>query len=239
MRFITPGRYAPAALAGLLLTVCALNATAKPVSAPKLKSSSVLIFDPSDSSVLYSRNPDVAAPIASITKLMTALVVLDAKQPLDEPLEITQAEQDLPKGGYFPPGCGHGSDARRFDAPGTDVLGKSRRPRARRQLSGWHVGHGECHEREGRRARDDDRALRRSDRVVQRERREPRGPVQAGHRRIAESDHPGVLHRQALHGARPQASGGVSQYRQSGGQSRLGTSLSRRPAISPKPAGAW
>jgi D-alanyl-D-alanine endopeptidase (penicillin-binding protein 7) len=68
--------------------------------APKLKSSSVLIFDPSDSSVLYSRNSDVAAPIASITKLMTALVVLDAKQPLDEPLEITQAEQDLPKGGY-------------------------------------------------------------------------------------------------------------------------------------------
>jgi len=67
---------------------------------PKLKSTSVLIFDPSDSSVLYSRNSDVAAPIASITKLMTALVVLDAKQPLDEPLEITQAEQDLPKGGY-------------------------------------------------------------------------------------------------------------------------------------------
>ncbi len=100
MRFITPGRYAPAALAGILLTVCALNATAKPVSAPRLKSSSVLIVDPSDSSVLYSRNPDVAAPIASITKLMTALVVLDAKQPLDEPLEITQAEQDLPRGGY-------------------------------------------------------------------------------------------------------------------------------------------
>jgi D-alanyl-D-alanine endopeptidase (penicillin-binding protein 7) len=31
---------------------------------------------------------------------MTALVVLDANQPLDEPLEITQAEQDLPKGGF-------------------------------------------------------------------------------------------------------------------------------------------
>jgi serine-type D-Ala-D-Ala endopeptidase (penicillin-binding protein 7) len=94
------GRYAPAALAGLLLTVCALQATAKPMPAPKLKSSSVLIFDPSDSSVLYSRNSGVAAPIASITKLMTALVVLDAKQPLDEPLEITQAEQDLPKSGF-------------------------------------------------------------------------------------------------------------------------------------------
>lgn len=100
MRFINPGRYAPAALAGILLTVCALSATAKPMPAPKLKSSSVLIFDPSDSSVLYSRNSDVAAPIASITKLMTALVVLDARQPLNESLEITQAEQDLPKGGY-------------------------------------------------------------------------------------------------------------------------------------------
>jgi D-alanyl-D-alanine endopeptidase (penicillin-binding protein 7) len=100
MGFITLGRYAPAALAGILLTVCAFSATAKPMLAPKLKSSSVLIFDPSDSSVLYSRHSDVAAPIASITKLMTALVVLDANQPLDEPLEITQAEQDLPKGGY-------------------------------------------------------------------------------------------------------------------------------------------
>jgi D-alanyl-D-alanine endopeptidase (penicillin-binding protein 7) len=100
MGSINLGRYAPATLAGLLLTVCALHATAKPMPTPKLKSSSVLIFDPSDSSVLYSRNSDVAAPIASITKLMTALVVLDAKQPLDEPLEITQAEHDLPKGGF-------------------------------------------------------------------------------------------------------------------------------------------
>ncbi len=90
MGFITRGRLAPAALAGILLTVCASHATAKPMRPrPKLKSSSVLIFDPSDSSVLYSRNSNVAAPIASITKLMTALVVLDAKQPLDEPLEIT------------------------------------------------------------------------------------------------------------------------------------------------------
>src|ERR1700690_2029476 len=99
MGFINRGRYAPAALAGILLAVCAFQATAKPTPVPKLKSTSVLIFDPSDSSVLYSRNSSVAAPIASITKLMTALVVLDAKQPLDEPLEITTAEQDLPKGG--------------------------------------------------------------------------------------------------------------------------------------------
>jgi serine-type D-Ala-D-Ala endopeptidase (penicillin-binding protein 7) len=99
MGSINRRRYAPA-LAGILLGVVALNATAKPALVPKLKSSSVLIVDRSDSSVLYSRNSDVAAPIASITKLMTALVVLDAHQPLDEPLEITQAQQDLPKSGF-------------------------------------------------------------------------------------------------------------------------------------------
>jgi D-alanyl-D-alanine endopeptidase (penicillin-binding protein 7) len=82
---------------GLILTVLALHAAANPIRDPKLKSSSVLIIDQSDSSVLYSRHSDVAMPIASITKLMTALVVLDAKQPLDEPIQITEADRDLPK----------------------------------------------------------------------------------------------------------------------------------------------
>ncbi len=57
-------------------------------------------MDASDSSVLYSRHSDVPMPIASITKLMTALVVLDANQPLDEPIQITDADRDLPKGGF-------------------------------------------------------------------------------------------------------------------------------------------
>ena len=83
--------------AGLILTVLALHAVASPIRDPKLKSSSVLVIDQSDSSVLYSRNSDVPMPIASITKLMTALVVLDAKQPLDEQIQITEADRDLPK----------------------------------------------------------------------------------------------------------------------------------------------
>jgi D-alanyl-D-alanine endopeptidase (penicillin-binding protein 7) len=100
MRSINRARLSPAtALAGALLAFCTLTATAKPLLAPKLKSSSVLIVDQTDSAVLYARHPDVAAPIASITKLMTALVVLDAKQPLDQFLTITQAETDLPRGG--------------------------------------------------------------------------------------------------------------------------------------------
>jgi D-alanyl-D-alanine endopeptidase (penicillin-binding protein 7) len=88
------------ALACISLSFLAFHATAKNTGDPKLKSSSVLIVDQKDSSVLYSRNPDVAAPIASITKLMTALVVLDAKQPLDEPIQITEADRDYPKGAF-------------------------------------------------------------------------------------------------------------------------------------------
>ena len=101
------------AIAGLFLAILAMQASAKVIRNPakaardpaklvrdlKLKSSSVLIMDASDSSVLYSRHSDVPMPIASITKLMTALVVLDANQPLDEPIQITDADRDSPKGG--------------------------------------------------------------------------------------------------------------------------------------------
>jgi len=101
MRFTNRARLLPiAALTGALLALSSVAATAKPtLIVPKLKSSSVLIVDQSDSTVLYARHSDVAAPIASITKLMTALVVLDAKQPLDQTIEITQDETDLPRGG--------------------------------------------------------------------------------------------------------------------------------------------
>ena len=45
---------------------------------PLLSSSAALVLDTTHSAVLYSRHSDVAMPIASITKLMTALVVMDA-----------------------------------------------------------------------------------------------------------------------------------------------------------------
>jgi D-alanyl-D-alanine endopeptidase (penicillin-binding protein 7) len=85
------------ALTGILLISAAFSALGKESADPKLKSGSVLILDQDHSTVLYSRNSDVAAPIASITKLMTALVVLDAKQPLNEPLQINADDRDLPK----------------------------------------------------------------------------------------------------------------------------------------------
>ena len=56
---------------------------------PVLRSSAALVLDATGSSVLYARHSDVAMPIASITKLMTSLVVMEAGQPLDETLEIS------------------------------------------------------------------------------------------------------------------------------------------------------
>lgn len=67
---------------------------------PDLRSSSVFILDATHSSVLYSRRADVAMPIASITKLMTALVVLQAEQFLDESIEITRDDIFRGKGAY-------------------------------------------------------------------------------------------------------------------------------------------
>jgi D-alanyl-D-alanine endopeptidase (penicillin-binding protein 7) len=96
----THRKLASCALAGILLVSAAFSALGKDSADPKLKSMSVLILDQEHASVLYSRNSDVAAPIASITKLMTALVVLDAKQSLSEPLQITADDRDLPKASF-------------------------------------------------------------------------------------------------------------------------------------------
>jgi D-alanyl-D-alanine endopeptidase (penicillin-binding protein 7) len=65
---------------------------------PGLRSGAALVLDTTHSSVLYSRNAEVAMPIASITKLMTALVIMDAQQPLDEPLEIGAEDRGAGKG---------------------------------------------------------------------------------------------------------------------------------------------
>jgi len=54
-----------------------------------LRSTAALVLDTTHSSILYSRHAEVAMPIASITKLMTALVVMEAAQPLDEQLTVT------------------------------------------------------------------------------------------------------------------------------------------------------
>jgi D-alanyl-D-alanine endopeptidase (penicillin-binding protein 7) len=64
---------------------------------PNVQSTGVLVFDPTTGQTLFSKNADQAAPIASITKLMTAMVVLDAKLAMDEAIELTNDDIDLVK----------------------------------------------------------------------------------------------------------------------------------------------
>ena len=49
-----------------------------------------LVIDQDSHEVLFSKNSQAVLPIASITKLMTAMVVLDAKLPLDEPVSFAK-----------------------------------------------------------------------------------------------------------------------------------------------------
>ena len=67
-------------------------------SAPKLHSAIALIYDQQTQRPLYTKNSDTQSPIASITKLMTAMVVLDAQLPLDEEISIDVADIDTLKG---------------------------------------------------------------------------------------------------------------------------------------------
>ena len=72
-----------------------LHATDDPLD---LKSSVALVIDQDTQQVIFSKNPQVVLPIASITKLMTALVVTEARLPLDEALSISQDDVDTEKG---------------------------------------------------------------------------------------------------------------------------------------------
>ena len=63
-----------------------------------LKSSVALVIDQDTNEVLFSKNPGAVLPIASITKLMTGLVVSEAQQSLDDLLTITQDDIDTEKG---------------------------------------------------------------------------------------------------------------------------------------------
>ena len=63
-----------------------------------LQSSAVFVQDQSTGAVLLEKNPNAILPIASITKLMTAMVVLDAKPDLRELLAVGEEDVDVLKG---------------------------------------------------------------------------------------------------------------------------------------------
>ena len=113
------GNFARLALSGLVLACAATIAVADDAAPTKkshtarhhhrhttldtathlaVRSASALVLDQSTGSVLYEKNPGAVVPIASITKLMTCMVVLDAKLPLNEELTTSKDDVDTIKG---------------------------------------------------------------------------------------------------------------------------------------------
>jgi len=88
--------------------VCSLLVSATALARPpeldphrlQLQSTKAVVFDARTGEVVYAKNAEATAPIASITKLMTAMVVLDARLPMDEMLTITKEDVDRLKGTY-------------------------------------------------------------------------------------------------------------------------------------------
>ena len=61
---------------------------------PRLNSASVLVVDQLDGNTIYEKNPELPSPIASITKLMTAMVVLDSNPLMQQQLTIGDDDVD-------------------------------------------------------------------------------------------------------------------------------------------------
>lgn len=103
----------------LLCSLCILSisfkvsaASTSSVSSTSLSSSSLdpanvflgsvkaAVFQPESNNLLYSKNANVVSPIASITKVMTAIVILDAKQSLEEYLSVIKNNRETQKNAY-------------------------------------------------------------------------------------------------------------------------------------------
>ena len=84
--------FAPQAIAKTPVAATALQ--------PEIASGSAMIVDLASKKIIYQSQPDLVRPIASITKVMTAMVVLDAHLPLDEMLTVDISHTPEMKGIY-------------------------------------------------------------------------------------------------------------------------------------------
>lgn len=62
-----------------------------------LKSSVALVMDQETNEVVLAKNSEAVLPIASLTKLMTAAVIVDARLPMDEDITVTSDDVDTEK----------------------------------------------------------------------------------------------------------------------------------------------
>jgi D-alanyl-D-alanine endopeptidase (penicillin-binding protein 7) len=82
----------------LVLFVSVGFAQAQDVKKIALRSSSALVQDAASGEIVIGKNADAVVPIASITKLMTAMVILDAGLDLNEPIKLSKEDAVAMKG---------------------------------------------------------------------------------------------------------------------------------------------
>jgi len=84
----------------LTMAVTATPALAREARQPALKSQAALVLDQDSGEILLGKNAESTLPIASLTKLMTAIVTLDAELDPDEPVTISKADVDRLRGSH-------------------------------------------------------------------------------------------------------------------------------------------
>lgn len=85
-------------LAVFILMYDVVDVDARGSSDPRLKSRVAIVVDQTNGEVIYEKNASDLAPIASITKLMTAMVIIDSGVPLLESMTIAKSDVDRYKG---------------------------------------------------------------------------------------------------------------------------------------------
>lgn len=81
----------------LTLSLCFLCCVVTNAFALPFGSQSALVIDENSGEILLEKNSENVVPIASLTKLMTAMVVIDAKQDMEEPISIDEQDVDTIK----------------------------------------------------------------------------------------------------------------------------------------------
>lgn len=92
------GRFSAITVLTLFATLASVAAQASPFAGlqgqPQLRSEAAYVVDGSGT-LIYGKNEDSVRPVASITKLMTAMVVLDSGVDLEERITVTRDDRDL------------------------------------------------------------------------------------------------------------------------------------------------
>ena len=136
---------------------------------PDVRAAAAIIYNPETNQVLWEENSQAQRSIASITKVMTATVFLENNPDLTQPVTIDRSDVFQASTTHLRANDRLGDDGRPA-APAADRVGQRRGARARARLAVRLGRLRSPHEREGRRARSAEHALRGPVRSAVRER---------------------------------------------------------------------